>query len=322
MSHSQDHEHSHSRAESPRGHEHAHGGSTVRDHGPTRRGQMLWAIGITGSILILEVIGGFLSHSLALLSDAGHMLTDLASLSVSLTAMIMAERPVSGRHTYGFARLEVLAALGNALTFFVMVAAVGWEAFRRLSTTSLPDWKTMGLIAAIGLLANAFSAWFLHGAHEDDLNMKSAWIHVMGDLASSVGVLVGVAVIARTGWSWVDPVLSLGIAALIALSAFKLFWKALHILLESAPRGLTAEKISSCLTTHVPQVKEVHHVHLWEVGSGEIHLTAHVVVEDQPLSRAQEVLEKAVKELGKDCGIHHATLQLEVPERESKEKSE
>ncbi|SRR5579871_2595332 len=319
--HSHEHEHSHSRAGFPHGHSHGDAGHD-HSHGFSRRSQMLWAIGITGSILVLEVIGGFLSHSLALLSDAGHMLTDLAALSVSLTAMIMAERPVSDRHTYGFARLEVLAAFGNALTFFVMVGAVGWEAFQRLATPALPDWKTMGLIAAIGLLANVLSAWFLHGAHEDDLNMKSAWVHVMGDLASSVGVLVGVAVIARTGWTWVDPLLSIGIAVLIALSAFKLFWKALHILLESAPRGLTPEKISSCLTSQLPQVKEVHHVHLWEVGSGEIHLTAHVVVEDQPLSRAQDVLEKAVQNLAKDCGIHHATLQLEVPGQESKEKPE
>lgn len=183
--------------------------------------------------------------------------------------------------------------------------------------SSLPDWKTMGIIAAIGLLANALSAWFLHGAHEEDLNMKSAWIHVMGDLASSVGVLMGVAVIAKTGWTWVDPVLSLGIAALIALSAFKLFWKALHILLEAAPRGLSSERVSACLATHVPEIKEVHHIHLWEVGSGEIHLTAHVVVEDQPLSRAQDILERAVKDLEKNCGIHHATLQLESPGKES-----
>lgn len=303
------HEHSHTRAGFPHGQDHS--------HGPSRRGQMLWAIGITGSILILEVVGGFLSHSLALLSDAGHMLTDLAALLISLAAMVMAEKPVSDRHTYGFSRLEVLAAFGNALTFFVMVAAVGWEAFQRLSTPSLPDWKTMGIIAAIGLLANALSAWFLHGAHEEDLNMKSAWIHVMGDLASSVGVLMGVAVIAKTGWTWVDPVLSLGIAALIALSAFKLFWKALHILLEAAPRGLSSERVSACLATHVPEIKEVHHIHLWEVGSGEIHLTAHVVVEDQPLSRAQDILERAVKDLEKNCGIHHATLQLESPGKES-----
>ncbi len=297
MPHSHDHEHA-------QGHEHS--------HGPSRRGQMLWAIGITSSILVLEAIGGFLSHSLALLSDAGHMLTDLAALLISLAAMAMAEKPVSDRHTYGFARLEVLAAFGNALTFFGMVAAVGWEAFQRLGAPSLPDWRTMGVIAAIGFLANALSAWFLHGAHEEDLNMKSAWIHVLGDLASSVGVLVGVAVIAKTGWAWVDPAISLGIALLIAFSAFKLFWKALHILLESAPRGLTTERISACLASKIPEIKEVHHVHLWEVGSGEVHLTAHLVLENQPLSRAQEILERAVKDLEKECGIRHATLQLET----------
>lgn len=283
--------------------------------GSRRPRQMLWAIGITGSILIVEAVGGILSGSLALLSDAGHMLTDLAALLISLASMVMAAKPANARHTYGLARLEVLAALGNAATFLLMVAAVAWEAVKRLSHPVLPNWQTMGVIALIGLLANVLSAWFLHGADEKDLNMKSAWVHVMGDLASSVGVLVGVAVIAKTGWTWVDPVLSLGIVILIALSAFKLFWKALHILLEAAPQGLTPEKVCDFLTSQVPQIREVHHVHLWEVGSGEIHLTAHVVVADQSLKRAQAIMERALHLLEKDCGVHHATLQLEAPGR-------
>jgi cobalt-zinc-cadmium efflux system protein len=274
---------------------------------------MLWAIGITGGILVLEAAGGVVSGSLALLSDAGHMLTDLAALLITLTAMIMAARPASSKHTYGFARLEVLAALGNAITFFLMVLGVGWEAIRRLSNLSQPpDWKTMGLIAGIGFLANAFSAWFLHGVEKEDLNMQSAWVHVMGDLASSLGVLVGVVVIAETGWAWVDPVLSLGIVCLIGWSAYRLLRKALHILLEAAPKGLTPELIRKSLTTGVPEIKDVHHIHLWEVGSGEIHLTAHLVVRDQPLSRAQEILEKAARRLEKQQGIRHSTLQLET----------
>src|SRR5579872_2268503 len=239
-------------------HSHSHHEGHSHDHAePNRRGRMIWAIGITGVVLVLEAVGGVVSGSLALLSDAGHMLTDLAALLISLAAMIMAAKPASSRHTFGFARLEVLAALGNAFTFFLMVVGVGWEAIQRLSHPSLPEWKTMGLIAAIGLLANVLSAWFLHGAEEHDINIRSAWVHVMGDLASSVGVLVGVAVIAWKGWTWVDPVLSLGIALLIALSAFKLFWKALHILLESAPKGLTAEKISAVLTQEIPEIKEI-----------------------------------------------------------------
>lgn len=280
---------------------------------PPRQSRMFWAIGITGVVLVLEAVGGVVSGSLALLSDAGHMLTDLAALLISLAAMIMAGKPASSRHTFGFARLEVLAALGNAFTFFLMVVGVGWEAVQRLSHPSLPEWKTMGLIAAIGLLANVLSAWFLHGAGEKDINVRSAWVHVMGDLASSVGVLVGVAVIAWKGWTWVDPVLSLGIALLIALSAFRLFWKALHILLESAPKGLTAEKINSVLTQEIPEIKEVHHVHLWEVGSGEIHLTAHLVVKNQTLIEAKEILEKAAKVLKTQCDIGHSTFQLESP---------
>jgi cobalt-zinc-cadmium efflux system protein len=274
---------------------------------------MQWAIGITGAILVLEAVGGVMSHSLALLSDAGHMLTDLAALLISLAAMIMADKPASSRHTYGWARLEVLAALGNSITFFLLVAGVAWEAIYRLSDPVLPDWKTMGLIALIGLLANVLSAWFLHGAEEHDLNMKSAWIHVMGDLASSVGVLIGVFFIARTGWTWIDPVLSLVISGLIALSAFRLFRRALRILLESAPRNITPESLREVLLKDFPEIKDVHHVHLWEVGSGEVNLTAHLVLEDQPVSQAEAIVLRAERRLKDHPGIHHATFQLETP---------
>jgi len=278
-----------------------------------RKRKILWAIGITAIILILEAVGGLVSGSLALLSDAGHMLTDLAALFISLTAMIMAERPASATHTYGFARLEVLAALGNAVTFFFMVMGVAWEALQRFAHPSLPDWKTMGIIAGIGFLANALSAWFLHGGHEDDINIQGAWIHVMGDLGSSLGVLMGVVVIAQTGWTWVDPILSLGIALLIASGAFKLLHKALRILLESAPKGLTSETIISVLKDKIRDIQEVHHIHLWEVGAGGVHLTAHLVVHDQVLSQAQQIVDKANHVLKTDCGIQHATLQIEAP---------
>jgi cobalt-zinc-cadmium efflux system protein len=313
-SHEQGHSHDHSH-----GHEHAYGGAhdhgtgLFHSHGMNRKSKMAWAIGITALILILEAVGGIVSGSLALLSDAGHMLTDLAALLISLTAMIMAEKPASATHTYGFARLEVLAALGNAMTFFLMVMGVAWEAFQRFAHPSLPDWKTMGLIAAIGFLANALSAWFLHGGHEDDINIQGAWIHVMGDLGSSLGVLIGVVVIAQTGWSWVDPVLSLAIALLIASGAFKLFRKALRILLESAPKGLTSQTIVSALKNQISDIQEVHHVHLWEVGAGGVHLTAHLVVNDQVLSQAQQIVEKANHVLKTDCGIQHVTLQIEAP---------
>jgi cobalt-zinc-cadmium efflux system protein len=293
-------------------HEHISSAHSHETEDPDRKRKITWAIGITGGILILEAVGGIVSGSLALLSDAGHMLTDLAALLISLAAMIMARRPASSRHTYGWTRLEVLAALGNSITFFLMVAGVAWEAIHRLSHPSLPDWKTMGVIALVGLLANALSAWFLHGTHQEDLNMQSAWIHVLGDLASSFGVLIGVAVIAETGWAWVDPVLSLGISLLIGWSALKLFRRALRILLESAPHGITPENLRKELMAEIPEIKEVHHIHLWEVGSGEVHLTAHLVVEDQPMSRAEEVLRKANHLLEEHQGIRHSTLQLET----------
>jgi cobalt-zinc-cadmium efflux system protein len=312
--HSHDDEHQLKESTHSHHHAHEHGASGLfHSHGMNRKDKMFWAIGITGLILVLEAVGGIVSGSLALLSDAGHMLTDLAALLISLTAIIMAEKPASATHTYGFARMEVLAALGNAITFFLMVIGVAWEAIQRFAHPSFPDWKTMGIVAAVGFLANALSAWFLHGSHEDDINIQGAWIHVMGDLASSLGVLIGVAVIAQTGWSWVDPLLSLAIALLIASGAFKLFRKALRILLESAPKGLTSEIIVSTLKTQISDVRDVHHVHLWEVGAGGVHLTAHLVVRDQTLSQAQQIVDKAHHVLKAECGIQHATLQIEAP---------
>jgi cobalt-zinc-cadmium efflux system protein len=294
-------------------HSHDHG-EHPREQAPglNRKSKMILAVGITAAILLLEAVGGVLSGSLALLSDAGHMLTDLAALLISLTAMILAERPISRTHTFGLARLEVLAALGNALTFFLMVFAVAWQAWVRLSHPSLPDWKVMGLVAGVGFLANASSAWFLHGADHEDINLQGAWIHVMGDLASSLGVLIGVVVIAQTGWAWVDPVLSLMIALLIASSAIKLFRKALRILLESTPRGLSAEAISKLLEAKIPEIREVHHVHLWEVGAGQVYLTAHLVVEDLKISEGVPLLDRAQRLLKEELQIDHSTFQLEV----------
>jgi cobalt-zinc-cadmium efflux system protein len=298
MKHDHSHEHNHS--------DHSRGPSM------NRKNKMVLAVGITAIILLLEAIGGVLSGSLALLSDAGHMLTDLAALLISLTAMILAERPTSRTHTFGLARLEVLAALGNSLTFFLMVSAIGWQAWTRFSTPSLPDWKAMGLVAGIGFLANASSAWFLHGADHEDINLQGAWVHVMGDLASSLGVLIGVGVIAQTGWTWVDPVLSLVIALLIGSSAIKLFRKALRILLESTPHGLSGETISQTLKQKIPEIQEVHHVHLWEVGAGQVYLTAHLVVEDRKISDGVSLLDKAQHLLKEELEIDHSTFQLEV----------
>jgi cobalt-zinc-cadmium efflux system protein len=293
-----------------RNHSHPHGSHWGQ--GLNRKNKMILAVSITAAILLLEAVGGILSGSLALLSDAGHMLTDLAALLISLTAMILAERPTSRTHTFGLARLEVLAALGNSLTFFLMISAIAWQAWTRFSHPSLPDWRVMGLVAGIGFLANASSAWFLHGADHEDINLQGAWVHVMGDLASCLGVLIGVIVIAQTGWTWVDPLLSLGIALLIGSSAVKLFRKALHILLESAPHGISPETIALTLKTEIPEIQEVHHVHLWEVGSGQIHLTAHLVVQDQKISAGIPLLDRAALLLKDQLNIDHSTFQLEI----------
>ena len=277
-----------------------------------RRNRLLWAVAITGAFFVLEVAGGFLSGSLALLSDAGHMLTDLASLLVSLTALQFAARPAGGRHTYGFARLEVLAALVNSFAFFALIGAVAWEATRRLQQPALPNLELLGVVAALGLLANIAVAAILWGAESHDLNLQSALLHVMGDLGSSVAVLAGAFIMGRTGWAWVDPVLSIVIAVVVAAAAVRLFLKAWHILLESAPKGLGEDQVRASLLASVPEILEVHHVHVWEVVPGQLNLTAHLVMADRPLHEVGALTGKAAESVKTNLGIAHATFQVEA----------
>jgi cobalt-zinc-cadmium efflux system protein len=278
----------------------------------SRRSGLWGALAVTGAVLTAEAAGGILSGSLALLTDAGHVLTDLATILIALAAMTLSARPASRTHTFGWKRLEVLAALGNAFFFLLVILWVVWEALQRLSHPVLPRLLPMALVAAVGLAANGFSAWLLRHSGED-LNQKAAWLHVLGDLASSAGVLLGAGVMAETGWAWVDPLLSLGIAVLIGIAAFRLFWRAFHILLESAPRGLDPGKIAEVLVSEVPEIREVHHIHLWEVGAGEVHLTAHLVVSDRLLSEGAPLAARASALLKERLSIQHCTFQLESP---------
>ena len=279
----------------------------------TGRSGLLGALAVTGAVLAVEVAGGILSGSLALLTDAGHVLTDLATILIALAAMTLSARPASRTHTFGWKRLEVLAALGNAFFFLLMILWVIWEALQRLAHPVLPRLLPMALVSAAGLAANGLSAWLLRGHPGEDLNQKAAWLHVLGDLASSAGVLLGAGVMAATGWAWVDPLLSLGIAVLIGMAAFRLFWRAFHILLESAPRGLDPGRITETLISHIPEIQEVHHIHLWEVGAGEVHLTAHLVVSDRLLSEGAPLAARASALLKERLSIHHCTFQLESP---------
>lgn len=279
--------------------------------GLSRSSRLRWALTITLIVFVAEAAGGLASGSLALLSDAAHMLVDAAALLLSWAGMALAARPPGPKHTFGLARVEVLAALANAVLFFLLGAFVAAEAVERLARPSLPDSNILIPVAVVGLAANGLSAWLLSGTHDHDLNLRGARLHVLGDLASSAAVVAGAGLMALTGWAWVDPVLSLGLLVVIAAGAARLLLRAGRILLEMAPAGVDPREVAEALVSEIPEVKEAHHLHLWEVGAGEVHLTAHLVVEDRMLSEGLVVQNAAARVVRKRFGVTHGTFQLE-----------
>lgn len=277
---------------------------------PQRRPLFL-ALAITTAFLIVEVIGGFLTNSLALLADAGHMLTDVAALALSLFAIWLARRSATPERSYGFARAEVLAALVNAATLVVISISIFWEAIRRLGATPEVESGPMLLVAIAGLAANAASAWVLSrgGHHHENLNMRGAFLHVVGDMLGSAGAIVAALVMLGTGWYLADPILSAGIGLLILWSAWHLLRESVDVLLEATPKGIKTRDVRERML-QVECVIGVHDLHIWTVTSGLVALSAHVQVTD---SRAwRNVLTDLVQLLRDEFGIVHATLQPEA----------
>ena len=287
-------------------HGHSHAAATTADN--ERR--VLWAMILTGGFMIAEVIGGILSGSLALIADAGHMLTDFAALTLSWAAFRASGRPQDERRTYGYHRMQVLAAFVNGLT---MVAVVGWiliEAVRRLldPIEVLPG--PMMVIAVLGLLVNIAAFALLHGGAKDNLNLQGAAIHVLGDLLGSVAAIAAAAVIFWTGWMPIDPLLSVLVALLILRSAVTIVRKAAHILLEGAPEWLDVEALRSDLADAIPAVKDVHHVHAWMLTQERALMTLHAVIDRE--ADPAETLTAIQKHLQAAYGIDHATVQIEI----------
>jgi cobalt-zinc-cadmium efflux system protein len=266
---------------------------------------------ITSTVFVAELVGGLLTGSLALIADAGHMLSDVMALALSLGAVWMAGRPHTDARTYGFHRAEVLAALANSVFLVGLVAFIAIEAVRRLGAPAPVDAGPMLGIAAVGLAANLISAYLLSRGHEENLNQRGAFLHVMGDALGSVGALVAGAVILLTGWLPADAVASLVISLVILISAARLFRDTLNVLLESTPRGIETEAVRAALR-EVNGVEDVHDLHIWSVTSGFVALSAHArVAECVPIVG---VLKEATEMLHDRFGIRHATIQ---PETES-----
>lgn len=265
---------------------------------------------LTGTMMVVEAIGGWLSGSLALLSDAGHMLTHFFALTVSWLAIRLAGARAPERLSFGFYRVEVLAALFNAATLLAITAYIFYESAVRLLNPEPIQSTQMLVIGAVGLLVNLVSAWVLHG--KEDISTRSAFLHMLGDLGGSVAVVVGALVIRATGWTFVDPLLSAMIGCLILKWAWNLVRESVLVLLESAPAAAEPARVAEFLRERFPEVREVHDVHVWEITSKMYALTAHLVVADGPLSAAAPLLREVQRALAEEFEIGHVSLQLEA----------
>ncbi|RWR01097.1 zinc transporter ZitB [[Pantoea] beijingensis] len=284
-------------------HQHSHA------EGNSNKNRLLAAFSITAVFMVAEVIGGIISGSLALLADAGHMLTDAAALLVALLAVQFAQRKPNARHTFGWLRLTTLAAFVNAIALLVITALIVWEAIRRFYQPQPVAGGFMLVIAIGGLIANLLSFWLLHrGTEEKNLNVRAAALHVLGDLLGSVGAIVAALIILFTGWTPIDPILSILVSALVLRSAWSLMKESFHELLESAPDSIDVEKLKRDLTLNMAEVRNVHHVHLWQVGEKPV-MTLHVQV--IPPHDHDALLRRIHDYLHHRYHIEHATVQME-----------
>ena len=288
--------------------------STIRDCAHLTAGRStpvprLWAVlGLTGSFMVLEAVGGWISGSLALLADAGHMLTDVGALALSLLTAWIAQRPADETKTYGYLRWEIIAALINGAALIGIAVWVVVEAFHRLGQPHPVEAGLLMVVAAAGLAVNALALWLLHGTHQHSLNTRGAYLHILSDLLGSIAALGAGVVIALTGWTPIDPILSIVLALMILAGAWNLVKESTNILLEAVPVSVSMPEVQRRILA-VAGVRAVHDLHVWTVTSGVIAMSGHAVVPS--LASHPEVLEGIRREMGR-MGIGHVTIQLEV----------
>ena len=285
-------------------HDHGH----AHSHGTQNQRAVGIAALLTGGFMIAEVVGGVVSGSLALLADAGHMLTDFAALALAWFAFRLARRPADGERTYGFDRFSVLAAFVNGLTLFVIAGWICFEAYKRLNqpvevTGGLMLWVALG-----GLAVNILAFWVLSRGEGDNLNMRAAALHVAGDLLGSVAALVASLVIIFTGWMPIDPLLSVLVALIILRSAWYVVREAGHILLEGAPNGFDRRKVAETILAQVSGVSRVHHVHAWSITQERPMATLEAEVDDE--ADVDQVRQSIKQVLTESFGIEHTTVEI------------
>ncbi|HTJ93091.1 MAG TPA: cation diffusion facilitator family transporter [Pararobbsia sp.] len=268
-----------------------------------------WAFVIIAAFMIVEVAGGVVSGSLALLADAGHMVSDAAALAFSWIAIHYGRRPATAQLSYGYKRLEILAAFVNGCALFVIAAWIVIEAITRFANPVPVTGSTMLIVAFIGLAANIAAFMILHGGNRENLNLRGAWLHVLGDMLGSAAAIVAAVVILFTHWTPIDPILSIFVAVIILKSAWGIVRSSAHILLEGAPEGVDLAEIKADLEQHVPLLRNAHHIHAWSI-TGEQHLiTLHV--HRAPGATTREIVVAVQQRLLQRYGINHVTVQVE-----------
>lgn len=291
-------------------HVHAGGHGHGCDHHGTSTDRVLrWSLAGTVLFVVVQAAGGLFANSLALLSDAGHNLTDALALALAMFGVYLQRKPADESRTYGYQRGGVLAAFTNALMLILLSVYLFYEAYHRLLNPREVEETTMIVVAGAGIVLNVAIMFGLR-QHSHDVNIRAAWLHMLGDALGSVAIIIGAVVIERTGWLAIDPILSIFIGALIIWTAWDVIRETINILLEGMPRGMKLATITDEMR-HVPGVRDVHDVHVWTLGSGVHALSCHVHIDDMHHSESERILRRIEDVLAERFGIRHTTVQFE-----------
>lgn len=302
------HSHDHGAHDHDHSHGHSHG-SGPHAHGTSDKGRVLVAACLTGGFMVAEAVGGWFTNSLALLADAGHMLTDTLALSLAWYAFHLAERPANARLTYGFGRVKTLVAYTNGIAIFVIALWIVYEAWQRFVEPPPVLGAPMLVIAGLGLLVNIAGFLILHGGDRESLNMRGAILHVLGDLLGSVAAIAAALVILATGWMPIDPILSVFVALIILSTAWRLMREAAHLLLEGTPVSLDRDAVAADLVANVAGVREIHHMHVWSLDGTQNMATLHACLDGDV--DAHGAISALKRRLSSHHAIAHATVEPE-----------
>ena len=285
-----------------------HGGGSTGTAAAQHAGRLEWALGLTATYMVAEVIGGLITGSLALLADAAHMMTDVGGLALALLAIRFAQREATPQRTYGYLRMEVLSALTNAVVLLLLTVYILYEAFQRFQAPPEIRSGPMLVVAAIGLVVNLISMRLLAGGSSESLNVKGAYFEVLSDMLGSIGVIVAALLMMWKGWVLADPIIGAGIGLFIVPRTWTLLKQVTHILMEGTPANVDLAILERKLK-EIAGVTAVHDLHVWTVTSGFDAMSGHLVVDD--LSRGREALREARRVLKDDFGIDHVTVQID-----------